>query len=38
VAMFEFKSGTFQLFYIYPLYRVENRVCLSHGVQVASVA
>jgi hypothetical protein len=26
------------LFYIYPLFRVENHVCLSHGVQVAGAA
>jgi hypothetical protein len=26
------------LFYLYPLFRVENRVCLSRGVQVAGVA
>jgi hypothetical protein len=23
------------LFYLYPLFRVENHICLSHGVQVA---
>jgi hypothetical protein len=26
------------LFYLYPLFRVENRVCLSRGVQVAGAA
>jgi hypothetical protein len=35
LARFEFESETFQLFYLYPLYYVENHVCLSHGVQVA---
>jgi hypothetical protein len=35
---FEFESETFQLFYLYSLYRVENRVCLSRGVQVTSAA
>jgi hypothetical protein len=35
---FEFKSGIFYLFYLYLLYHVENRDCLSHGVQVASAA
>jgi hypothetical protein len=32
---FEFESRTFRLFYLYSLFRLENCVCLSHGVQVA---
>jgi hypothetical protein len=35
---FEFKYGTVRLFYPYPLFHLENRVCLSHGVQVAGAA
>jgi hypothetical protein len=35
---FEFESGTFRLFYLYSLFRLKNRVCLSHGVQVTGVA
>jgi hypothetical protein len=38
LVRFEFKSGIFCLFYLYLLYHVENRVCLSHGVQVANAA
>jgi hypothetical protein len=38
MLIFKFKSMTFWYFYIYPLVRVENHVCLSHGVQVAGVA
>jgi hypothetical protein len=38
LARFEFESGTIRLFYLYPLFRLENRVCLSHGVQVVGVA
>jgi hypothetical protein len=38
MSMFEFESGTFHLFYHYPLFHLENRVCLSCGVQVAGVA
>jgi hypothetical protein len=34
---FEFESGTFQLFYLYSL-SLENRVCLSRGVQVVRAA
>jgi hypothetical protein len=34
---FKFKSRTFHLFYLY-LVRLENRVCLSHDVQVAGAA
>jgi hypothetical protein len=36
--MFKFKSGTFRWFYYLYLIRLENRICLSHGVQVAGVA
>jgi hypothetical protein len=36
--MFEFEFRTFQWFYYLYLVRVENRVCLSHGVQVAGAA
>jgi hypothetical protein len=32
--MFEFEYRTFRLFYFY-LVRLDNHVCLSHGVQVA---
>jgi hypothetical protein len=35
--MFEFESGIFQLFYLYSL-SLENRVCLSRGVQVVGAA
>jgi hypothetical protein len=38
LARFEFKSGTVRLFYLLSLFRWENRVCLSRGVQVAGVA
>jgi hypothetical protein len=38
LAKFEFQFGTVLLSYLYPLFRVENHVCLSHGVQVAGVA
>jgi hypothetical protein len=31
--MFEFKSGTFPLFYLYFVH-VENHICLSRGVQM----
>jgi hypothetical protein len=33
--MFEFEFRTFRCFYYLYLIRVENHVCLSHGVQVA---
>jgi hypothetical protein len=36
--MFKFESGTFRWFYYIYLIRLENRICLSHGVQVAGVA
>jgi hypothetical protein len=35
---FEFESGKFPWFYLYLLVYVENRVCLSRGVQVAGPA
>jgi hypothetical protein len=35
---FEFESRTVYLFYLFPLFHLENRVCLSHGVQVTGVA
>jgi hypothetical protein len=38
LAKFEFQSETVSLSYLYPLFHVENRICLSHGVQVAGVA
>jgi hypothetical protein len=31
---FEFESGTVRLFYPYPLFRLENHVCLTRVVQV----
>jgi hypothetical protein len=34
LSRFEFESGTFCLFYLYPLVHVENRISLSHGMQV----
>jgi hypothetical protein len=37
VVRFEFKSRTVSMVLPLSLYRVENRVCLSHGVQVAGV-
>jgi hypothetical protein len=40
LARFEFESGTvlFCFVFLLPLFRSENHVCLSHGVQVAGVA
>jgi hypothetical protein len=38
MLMFKFESMTFWLFYLYPLFRVENHIYLSHGVQVAGAA
>jgi hypothetical protein len=35
---FELDPGTFWLFYLYLYFLLENRVCLSHGVQVAGAA
>jgi hypothetical protein len=34
---FEFESGTFGWFYYLYIIRVENRICLSRGVQVVAV-
>jgi hypothetical protein len=36
--VFEFESGTFCFVFLLPLFRLENRVCLSRGVQVAGAA
>jgi hypothetical protein len=36
--MFEFKSGTGLIHFSFTFVRLENRVCLSRGVQVAGVA
>jgi hypothetical protein len=38
LASFEFKCGTFCFVFLLPLFRSENRVCLSRGVQVAGAA
>jgi hypothetical protein len=38
LAWFEFKSGTVCFVFLLPLFRSENRVCLSRGVQVAGAA
>jgi hypothetical protein len=38
LARFEFKCGTFYFVFLLPLFRSENRVYLSHGVQVAGAA
>jgi hypothetical protein len=39
MARFEFESGIVLFcFFLLPLFRMENRVCLSRGVQVAGVA
>jgi hypothetical protein len=35
---FEFGSGTILFCFPFILFRLENRVCLSHGVQVAGAA
>jgi hypothetical protein len=35
---FEFESGTVRLFYPYPLFHLENRVCLTRVVQVVGAA
>jgi hypothetical protein len=35
---FEFKFGIVLFFFLLPLFHLENRVCLSRGVQVASAA
>jgi hypothetical protein len=35
---FKFESGTIYLFYLFPLFHLENRICLSHGVQVIGAA
>jgi hypothetical protein len=38
LARFEFESGIVSFYFPFILFRLENRVCLSHGVQVASAA
>jgi hypothetical protein len=35
LARFEFESGIVHFIFLLPLFRLENRVCLSRGVQVA---
>jgi hypothetical protein len=35
---FKFESGTVLFYFPFILFRLENRVCLSHGVQVPGVA
>jgi hypothetical protein len=35
---FEFESGTFCFVFLLPLFHLENRICLSHGVQVTGAA
>jgi hypothetical protein len=37
LPLFEFEPGKFLLFYLCYLSWLENRVCLSHGVQVIGV-
>jgi hypothetical protein len=37
LARFEFESGIVSFCFSLSLFRLENRVCLSHGVQVAGV-
>jgi hypothetical protein len=38
LARFEFKCGTFCFVFLLSLFRSENHVCLSRGVQVAGAA
>jgi hypothetical protein len=38
LARFEFESDTVLFCFFLPLFRLENRVCLSHSVQVAGAA
>jgi hypothetical protein len=38
LARFEFESRIVCLFYLFPLFRLENHVCFSRGVQVTGVA
>jgi hypothetical protein len=35
--MFEFESGTVCFVFLLPLFHLENRICLSRGVQVVGV-
>jgi hypothetical protein len=38
LARFEFESGIICFIFLLSLFHLENRVCLSHGVQVAGAA
>jgi hypothetical protein len=38
LTRFEFESGTFYFVFLLSLFHSENRVCLSHGAQVAGAA
>jgi hypothetical protein len=38
LAGFEFESGTDSFYFLLPLFRLDNHVCLSRGVQVAGAA
>jgi hypothetical protein len=38
LARFEFESKTIRFVFLLSLFRLENRVCLSRGVQVAGAA
>jgi hypothetical protein len=38
LARFEFESRIVLFYFLLPLFRLENRICLSHGVQVAGAA
>jgi hypothetical protein len=38
LARIEFESGIVHFVFLLPLFHLENRVCLSHGVQVAGAA
>jgi hypothetical protein len=38
LARFKFESGTVSFVLLLSLFHLEDRVCLSHGVQVAGVA
>jgi hypothetical protein len=38
LARVEFESGQFHFIFLLLLFRLENHVCLSHGVQVAGAA
>jgi hypothetical protein len=38
LAIFEFESGTTLFYFLFILFRSENHVCMSRGVQVAGAA